>query len=457
LDQATTSSLESLKAFTLAGRTGGATDYVPLLRHAVELDPRFAVAYIKLAAEADGSGEAELAAQYAQKAYDLRQFATERERFEIEADYDWFVLGDLERNLSVYTSWQELYPKDGAAWIDSADARLIAGDYPRALHDGQRALQLAPDVNTSYVNSGFALRALNRGQEMKQLATQARLHGMDVPDVQLLVYLAAFLEGDQSEMAAQLDPLLAKVGDGTFDALLTESNTEAYFGQLKQSLQSSERSLKFVQDQPEIAGQVLGAAALLQAEFGINTEARRTVTRALSTSTGRDVKLLAALALARAGDATKAKALADELNTGFPHSSLLQKYWLPAIRASIELSRQNPLKAVSLLQSTSYELGKASSLAGNLYPAYVRGQAYLGAHQGKEATAEFQKFLDYRGVALNSPVAALARLGLARAYALQGDRERSVSAYKDLLNLWKDADRDIPVLKQAKGEYARLQ
>jgi TolA-binding protein len=166
---------------------------------------------------------------------------------------------------------------------------------------------------------------------------------------------------------------------------------------------------------------------------------------------------LAALALARAGNDAKAQALADELNSRFPQSSLLQKYWLPTIRASIELSHQNPLKAVALLQSTSYELSNAPSLAGNLYPAYVRGQAYLGTHQGKEAAAEFQKFLDYRGVALNSPLAALARLGLGRSYALQGDRARSASAYKDFLNLWKDADPDIPILKQAKTEYAKLQ
>ena len=210
-------------------------------------------------------------------------------------------------------------------------------------------------------------------------------------------------------------------------------------------------------DSPEIAAQVEGAAALHQAELGLKNEARRTVAKALSASGGRRVKLLAALVLARAGDTSRAQILADELSTALPKNTLLQKYWLPVIRASIELSHQNPSKAISLLQPTSYELSNTPILAGNLYPAYVRGQAYLGTHQGKEAAAEFQKFLDYAGIAANSPLAALARLGLARAYLMQRERERSTNAYRDFLNLWKDADPDIPILKQAKAEYAKHQ
>ena len=457
LDRATTSSLEALKAFTLAGRTGGASDYSPLLRHALELDPRFALAYVKLADAADGAGEAEAAANYAKKAYDLRQYATERDRLEIAAEYESLVTGDLERELSVYTSWQELYPNDGGAWIDSASTRLMAGDYPRALHDAERAITLAPDVNTSYLNCGFALLGLNRWKELKSLAKQAQLHGMELPDMHLLLYNAAFIDGNQTEMAEQLDPLLSAPGNGTFDALLTKSTTEAFFGRLSESLLDSERSLKYVLDSPEIAAQVEGAAALHQAELGLKNEARRTVAKALSASGGRRVKLLAALVLARAGDTSRAQILADELSTALPKNTLLQKYWLPVIRASIELSHQNPSKAISLLQPTSYELSNTPILAGNLYPAYVRGQAYLGTHQGKEAAAEFQKFLDYAGIAANSPLAALARLGLARAYLMQRERERSTNAYRDFLNLWKDADPDIPILKQAKAEYAKHQ
>ncbi|HTM41115.1 MAG TPA: hypothetical protein VL177_09400, partial [Terriglobales bacterium] len=172
---------------------------------------------------------------------------------------------------------------------------------------------------------------------------------------------------------------------------------------------------------------------------------------------GRNARVFTALALARAGDAMRAQALADELGRQFPSHSLVQRYWLPTIRGSIELARKNPAKAVEALKAVSYELGDTGTLAGNLYPAYVRGQAYLGTRQGKEAAAEFQKFLDHRSIVSNSPLGALARLGLARAYSLQGDTAKSRAAYQDFLALWKQADSDVPVLKEARAEYAKLQ
>ena len=180
---------------------------------------------------------------------------------------------------------------------------------------------------------------------------------------------------------------------------------------------------------------------------------------ALTLSSGRSAKLFTALALARAGQVRSAQALVDELDRRFPSNTLMKWYWLPTIRGSIELARQNPAKAIAALQSVSYELGDVGFSAGNgnLYPVYVRGQAYLETHQGKEAAAEFQKFLDHRSIALNSPLAALAHLGLARAYSLQGDSAKARGSYENFLALWKHADRDVPILKQAKAEYARLQ
>jgi predicted Zn-dependent protease len=207
----------------------------------------------------------------------------------------------------------------------------------------------------------------------------------------------------------------------------------------------------------ELGAQVQNADALREADFGNPGQARKAAATALTLSSGRRAKLFSSLALARAGDVMRAETLASELNREFKADTLLQRYWLPTIRGAIELARHNPAKAIDALQSVSYELIYDGFWADNLYAAYVRGQAYLDARQGKEAAAEFQKLLDYRSVVVNSPVGALAHLGVARAYMLQGDSARARAAYQDFLALWKDADPDIPILKQAKAEYAKLQ
>ena len=196
---------------------------------------------------------------------------------------------------------------------------------------------------------------------------------------------------------------------------------------------------------------------LREAEFGDPGRARQAADTVSTVSSGRNVKMLTALALARSGDVARAQALADELDRRFPANIPIQRYWLPAIRASIELDRKNPARALLVLRDTSDEFGDVNSLGASLYPVYIRGQAYLLTHQGKEAAAEFQKFLDHSGIVLNSHLGALARLGLARAYSLQGDKMRTLKAYQDFLVLWENADTDIPILKQAKSEYAKLQ
>jgi eukaryotic-like serine/threonine-protein kinase len=461
LEQATTSSLEALKAYNLATRWGGVTPYRSLLKHAIELDPSFALAYVGLSYSYSGAGEAELASAYAHKAYDHRERATERERLTITANYCYAVLGDIDCELAAEHVMQEMYPSFWSHWNDSAASRLLLGDYTQALKESREALQLNPNQSNSYLNPGIALLRLNRKDEVKEIARLARARGMDVTMVHLLVYEVAFLENDDKEMEAQLAPLLAKrddEGGGAFDALVAQSNTEAYFGHLGNSRRILEQGLKIVQrgKQKELAALVLDAGALREAEFGYRGKARSAAAKALTLSTGRDARLFAALAFARAGDATRAQALADELNSQFPSHTLMQRYWLPTIRASIELNRKNPTKAVEALKSVSYEFGETGYLASKLYPVYVRGQAYLGARQGKLAAAEFQKFVDYRFIASNSPLAALARLGLARAYLLQGDRVMARRAYQDFLDLWEDADPDIPILQQAKEEYSKL-
>lgn len=455
--EAQTSSLEALKAYSQVARTGGAIPYKLLLERAIELDPNFAAAYVGLSDAYAGAGDPELAAQYAQKAYDLRDHATEEERLGITATYYGAVLGDSEKELSVYPVWEQMYPRTWGAWNNSASTRISVGDYAHALQEGQEALRLNPDMNTPYVNCGMALLALNRMDEVKQIAKQAEAHRVDVSDVHILLYEVAFLENDKKEMAAQIEPLLARPGEGSFDGLWAQSDTEAYFGRLRNSLQNLKKGFDVVRaNHAELAAEVQNVMALRESEFGNRVEARNIASGASHISSGRGAKLLTALALARAGDAAGAAMLADELDRKFPYNTSLQKYWLPTIRASIELVRKDPARAIEILQATSYELGDSGTLAGNMYPAYVRGQAYLEAHQGKEAAAEFQKFLDYPSIVSISPLGALARLGLARAYSLQGDATKARGAYQEFLTLWKDADPDVPIVKQAKAEYAKL-
>lgn len=459
LEQATTSSLEALKSFSLAARPNNGASGT-LLHHAIELDPNFADAYVQLSGQYDNAGEAELASEYAQKAFDHRDHATERERLYIASMYYAMVPGDLDQEMSILHAMQQMYPREWGAWNDSASARISIGDYTRALQEGKEALRLNPNQVNAYLNPGCALLALNRRDEVKQLVEQAQAHGLDMNDLHILLYDVAFLENDRKEMEAQLAPYLARTDGEAFDALVTQSRTEAYSGRLKNSLAFLARGLEIVRrNDHELATQVKDAEALEDAEFGNRGNARQAAGTALTLSTGRNARLFTALALARAGDATRAQSLADELNRQFPSNTFMQRYWLPTIRGSIELARNNPAKAVDALKSVSYELGDADAgtLAGNLYPVYVRGQAYLGMRQGKAAAAEFQKFLDHPSIVLNSPLGALAHLGLARAYSIQGDMAKARKSYQDFLTVWKDADADIPILRQAKVEYARLQ
>jgi hypothetical protein len=243
--------------------------------------------------------------------------------------------------------------------------------------------------------------------------------------------------------------------------LSVQSHTEAYYGRLSKAREFTRRAVESARraDSREVAALWQAYAALREAEFGNPSSARQSASAALALAAGRDVTAVTALALARAGDAPHASKLADDLNKEFPLDTIAQGYWLPVIRASLELRANNIAKALDLLEATTpFELGQVHTLGlGMLYPIYVRGEAHLLARQGKQATTEFQKIIDHRGIVLNFPLGALAHLGLARGYSLSGDTAKSRSAYQDFLTLWKDADPDIPILKQAKAEYAKLQ
>lgn len=458
LEQATTSSLEALKAFSLSV-PHPMDSGIPFLKRAVELDPHFAIAYVQLSDVYDAAGESELASEYAQRAFDNRAQASERERLNILETYYYATLGDTDRELSVYPVWQQTYPREAGPWVDSADAHNSLGEYDLALREAQQAVRLAPHGYTPYGNGCTALLGLNRREEAEQLARQALGRGVDAPALHLLLYQIAFLKNDQKEMQSQLVPLSATADSGAALALFAQARTEAYAGRLRNSLGLSDQGVEIARRVHfnELAAQGKIAEALIQAEFGDPRRATQTVAAALTISSGRNAMLLGALALARSGDPVRAQALANQLDQRFPSNTRMQRYWLPAIRASIALDRGNPAKALLVLRDVSFEFGDMSIVGDNLYPAYLRGQAYLGTHQGKEAAAEFQKFLDHSGVVLNSPLGALARLQLARAYAMQGDAAKAKAAYQDFLTLWKDAEVEIPVLTAAKAEYAKLQ
>ena len=275
-----------------------------------------------------------------------------------------------------------------------------------------------------------------------------------------MLYQAAFLRGDRETMERQLTWAAGRSGEEDW-LLSTQSDTEAYFGRLRQARKFSERAVVSAQDgeAKETAALWQANAALREAEFGDPALARQDVTAVLTLASGSEVESVAALALARAGDEVRTKKLADSLEQDFPKNTIVQRYWLPAIHSAIAMHENHPAQAEQVLQiSAPYELRQCEPFQlGMMYPIYLRGQAYLLGRQGKEAAVEFQKIIDHRGIMLNFPLGALAHLQLGRAYALQGDTTKARGAYQDFLTLWKDADPNIPLLKQAKVEYANLQ
>jgi eukaryotic-like serine/threonine-protein kinase len=462
LQQATTSSLEALQAYSEGRRlqyTNGDAAALPFYKRAVELDPNFAGAYAALATRYINLGQASLAIENYKKAYDLRERVSEREKYYISATYYSSVTGEIEKSNQEYELWIQNYPRDDLPYANLGNNLQDLGQWEKGAAEARETLRLEPNDAIAFSNLGECYLALNRLDEAKETFRQVRTRKLDDPFLRLFMYYLAFLQEDAAGMQEQVVSLMGK--PGAEDAMLSaESDSEAYHGRLRKAREFSEKAVESAKrnDAKETAAIWQVNAALREAEFGNSTEARNLAAAALALAPGRDVQLLSAMVSSRVGDATPAAKVVDKLNEDFPVSTILQYYWLPTIRAEIELSRGNPVKAIELLQAASpYEMGAAPQLNfATMYPIYVRGQAYLLARQSKEAVAEFQKFLDHRGIVLNFPLGALARLGLGRAYALSGDTAKARSAYQDFLGLWKDADPDIPILKQAKAEYAKL-
>jgi len=461
LEEATTPSLEALKAFSLGAKAGsekGGTAALPFYKRAVELDPNFATAYSGLGGAYDNLNEIGLAAEYSRKAYVLREKVSERERLNIEGFYYLDATGELEKAEQTYELWKQTYPRDRVPYADLGYISGCLGNYEKALEEWQVALRLEPNGVGNYMAVGFAYMTLNRLDEAAAVFKQAEERKLESEFLLQTRYQLAFVKGDATQMAQLASAAMGK--PGTEDLLLvSQADTEGWYGKLKNAHELTRRAMDSAlhNDAKESAASYQVLAALREVESGNREQARADANAAVKLAANRDVRAMAALALARSGDVAGAEKLAAELDKTFPLSTVVQRYWLPTIRAAVALERRDPNQAIELLKvASTVELGVPWGLPIFICPVYLRGETYLILHDGNRAAAEFQRFIDHRGLVVNFPWGALARLGLARAYALQGDTVKAKAAYQDFLTLWKDADPDIPILIAAKAEYAKL-
>jgi tetratricopeptide (TPR) repeat protein len=398
------------------------------------------------------------ASEYARKAYDLREKVSERERFSIEGFYYLIATGELDKAAQTFELWKQTYPRDELPYLDLGFIYASLGDFEKSLAESREALRLEPNDATNYGNTGNSLVILNRLDEAEAVYRQAEEHKLEGEVLLVNRYQLAFLKGDKAGMAQSASAAIGKAG--AEDLLLAaQADTEGWYGKLKNAHELTRRAMDSAErnDAKESAADYQTTGALREVEFGRREQARADASAALKLAPNRDVRTAAAMALARAGDTAGAEKLASELDKTYPLDTIVQRYWLPTIRAAVALERKDPNRAVELLKETgTLELGQETQATISLCPIYMRAEAYLMLHDGNSAAAEFQKFIDHRGIVVNFPWGALARLGMGRAYALQGDTAKAKSAYQDFLTLWKDADLDIPILIAAKAEYAKL-
>ena len=458
--EATTSSLEALKNYSMGIKIGhekGEAPSIPFLKRAIELDPNFPMAYAALAIAYTNLLQRSLAVEYATKAYQLRDRVSEREKLRITANY-FLATGEIDKEAQTYELWIANYPRDSVPHGDLGAYYVNVGQYDKALAEFQETFRLAPDNVSNHAALGSTYLILNRLDEADATFNHALAHKLDSGFLRQYIYVLAFLRGDAAQMEQQVAWAAGKPGDE--DVLLSmQSDTEAYYGRLTKARDFSRRAVESAvrADAKETAALWRLNAALREAELGSTADAKQGVTAALALSTARDVKLFAALTLARSGDASRAKTLAEELEKSYSTDTIMKIYWLPTINAAIELNKGDSSRASKYLETAApYELGTADTFINYLYPSYVRGRVYLREHNGPAAVAEFQKTLDHKTIVQNFVTGSLAHVQIGRAYALAGDTAKAKVAYQDFFNLWKEADPDIPILKQAKAEYANL-
>ncbi len=463
LSAETTASLDALKAYTLgAWQLNVKNDFgtsLKLLKRAVSLDPNFAMAYNGLGSCYANMGEDSLAAEMNRKAYELRDRVSERERLHIESDYEEYVTGNLEQAREAYNVLGQLYPRDETPPINLTGIYAALGNYDQALAESQKALTAIPDA-MAYQNLVDSYLDVNRLEEARKLAQEADTRGLSSPMLRFYLYQVDFLQHDTAAMDKEAAYL--KAAPGMADSLLFyESLTAAYRGQFGKARELIGRAAQIAAqaDEKEQAASYEAEAAIREAVAGNFVLAKQQAHAALSKSPkGKNVEAISAVALGMTGDSLQSMRLADDLNRRFPQDTLVQFNYLPTIRALVALGRGRAEEALNAVAPAApYELGGPQDVLFCLYPVYVKGEAFLASHQAEAAKLEFQKIIDHPGVVLNEPIAARAHLQIGRAYAMAGDLPKARAAYQEFLTLWKDADPDIPILKQAKAEYAKMQ
>ena len=467
LAEATTPSLEALKAYSAGWKVFSSTGHaaaIPFFKRAIELDPKFAMAHASLGRMYSGIEEPTLSAENITRAYQLRDRASDREKFFITANYDLQVTGNLEKAEQTCAFWAQAYPREARAhgFLGSL-VYLPTGRYEKSVEESRKAIELEPDLAISYAVLALGYQYLDRFADAENTLDRAAERHLEIPDFFVQRYDLAFLKGDKAGMERAVAVGQGKPGAEDWIAD-HQALVLAYSGQLQQARKMSQHAVDLAQPaaQPERAALFETPAALREGFFGNAAEASRSAMAALELSKGLYVEFGAAYALALSGDSARAQILADDLEKRFGEDTSARYSHLPALRALLALNHGDPAKAIRLLQiAVPYDLSAPrSSIHGNfgaLYPIYVRGQAYLALHQGVEAATEFQKIIDHRGIVVSDPIGALARMQLGRAYALSGDTAKAKTAYQDFLTLWKDADTNIPIFKQAQAEYAKMQ
>jgi eukaryotic-like serine/threonine-protein kinase len=474
LAEATTSSLEALKAYSLGEKAYGGKDAaaaLPYHQRAIELDPNFAIGYMAVGGDYWTLGEVSRASEYYAKAFQLREHASEREKRDITAAYYSFGTGELEKAVQAYKEEIESYPRNYRTYLDLGGVYIALGRYEDAAEATRQSLHLAPDNLGPYVNLVYSLLALEQFNEARHVILEAQARKLDDYLLHNALYGLAFLVSDSRAMAEQQQWFAGKTEYENYGFGLA-SDTEAYAGRLGKARELTKRAVDSARrtDNKENGAIWQENAAIREAAFGNAIDAKQAAAEGLKLApASQGAGTEAALAFAMAGDAARAGSLAQDLNKRFPLDTQMQSLWLPTIRAQLALNRKNRAEALNGLQpAVPIELGQIVFQAGLscLEPTYVRGEAYLSSRQGNAAAGEFQKILDHGGIVWNCWTGALAHLGLARANALESKsgqgadadaaRVRALAAYKDFLTLWKGADPDIPILKQAKAEYAKL-
>ena len=463
-DSATTSSLEALQAYTLGNRTTNVTnDYaaaIPLYQRAISLDPNFAMAYLRLGQAYQPLSELTRCAENTRKAYELRGRVSESERLAISSFYEMVVTGNLEAARTSYQAWAQSYPRDDEPPTNLWTIYALIGNYEKAHAAGLQAWTINSNSGNNSVNLAYSYQWIDQLDQAKATAQDSRAHNVDSPWFPLLLYNVDFLQHDAAGMERQVVDATGKPGVDD-QILFLESETAAYNGEFAKSRELTRRAADSAErtNEDETAAEYLGHSAVREALVGNTDAAKQDAKASILRSNSKQGNAFSAIALALAGDSAQAARLSEDLRKNFPADTIVQYDDLPMIRAATALHSGDASRAVEALKEAEpYELGQTNySFTFALYPVYLRGEGYLQAKQGAAAQVEFQKILDHSSVVGNQPIGALAHLGLARSYTLQGDIPKARAAYSDFLSLWKNADPDVPLLKEAKAEFAKPQ